>query len=57
MITILIDQILMLIESIGFITGIAIMVGIGYLLGCIVYDKFYNDEEDDDEGYGIIRLS
>jgi len=50
MITILIDQILMLIESIGFIAGIAIMVGIGYLLGCIVYDKFYNDEEDDDEG-------
>jgi len=25
------------------------MVGIGYLLGCMVYDKFYNDEEDDDE--------
>lgn len=50
MITILIDQILMLIEAIGFIAGIAIMVGIGYFLGCIVYDKFYNDEEDDDEG-------
>ena len=49
MITILIDQILMLIEAICFIAGIAIMVGIGYLLGCIVYDKFYNDEEDDDE--------
>ena len=49
MITFLIDQILMVIEAIGFIAGIAIMVAIGYLLGCIVYDKFYNDEEDDDE--------
>ena len=50
MMTILIDQILMLIEAIGFIAGIAIMVSIGYLLGCMVHDKFYNDEEDDDEG-------
>ena len=50
MMTLLIDQILMLIEAIGFIAGISIMVGIGYLLGCMVHDKFYNDEEDDDEG-------
>ncbi len=50
MMTILIDQILMLIEAIGFIAGIAIMVGIGYLLGCMVHDKFNDDEEDDDEG-------
>lgn len=49
MITILIDQILMLIEAIGFIAGIAIMVAIGYLLGCMIHDKFYNDDEDDDE--------
>ena len=49
MMTFLIDQILMVIEAIGFIAGIAIMVAIGYLIGCIVYDKFYNDEEDDDE--------
>ena len=39
----------MLIEAIGFIAGIALMVAIGYLLGCIVYDKFYDTDEDDDE--------
>ena len=50
MITILFDQILMLIEAIGFIAGIALMVAIGYLLGCMVYDKFYDNEDDDDEG-------
>lgn len=50
MMTLLIDQLLMLIEAIGFIAGIALMVSIGYLLGCMVYDKLYNDKEDDDEG-------
>lgn len=39
----------MLIEAIGFIAGIALMVVIGYILGCIVYDKLYDTDEDDDD--------
>lgn len=42
------DTLIMLLEAIGFIAGIGITVAIGYLIGCYVYDKFYDDEDDDD---------
>ena len=44
----MLENLVMLLEVIGFVAGIVLTLCIGYLIGCYVYDKFYDDEDDDD---------